>query len=376
MSRVVALVLFATACSVQRPGPLDRPYPCAIDADCVEGFDCVDGSALGLPGFCAPSCRPGFPESCPGGVCTADGACVSGCTPNRDGTLRVDCPSGLTCVRSDLFRDEGLCWDVSGCSLGTDCDGTDVPTSCLSEVIGVPAVIAGLPIASNRLYCIAAPQGPLGDRCPEGSIPIPAVEDYPGVCLPTCNDAGDGCPPGMTCWRDLGWIFSAPLQSVCWVGVWGAPCDSDTDCLFGSCEEVGGRTRVCTERCDDVAIGASCDALASVRAYIPGGLEWVCRRVSGQDVCVPSGAIGAPCGVGRDCLAALQCVQFGGASVCTRACAVDEDCYLREVGESRREEVFCDPEQFLCLPQRGAAATCASDHECLSGRCLAQRCAS
>lgn len=379
MLRLALFAVLLTACTVTRPGVGDQPFRCGTDADCVDGYDCVDGSMLGLPGFCAPSCDPRrATETCPTGHCTPDGACLAQCSPNRDGSLRVACPSGLSCIRSDLFRDEGLCWDLPGCSVGTDCEGEHVPSSCLSEVIGVPALVDGLEIASNRLYCIAAPQGPLGDRCPEGSIPIPAQGDYPGACLPTCNDPADVCPPGMACWRELGWLFGSPRQSVCWIGTWGSVCRSDADCLFGRCFDVGGRS-VCTERCTDVPLGeGGCGALSAVQFYAPGSTEWSCRSSLGESVCVPEGAIGAPCGAGLACLDALRCFPLRDevTGVCSRVCNDDEDCYLPEVTGPRREQVYCSREFQVCLPQGGGAAPCESDRECLSGRCVAMRCTS
>jgi len=376
---VVAWLVFALGCSVSRPQPTDRSFPCAIDDDCLEGFDCVDRSMLGLPGFCAPSCDPTrASETCPEGLCTPDGACLARCVPERDGSVRAPCPSGLTCVRTDLFRDEGICWAIAGCSVGEECAGEDVASACLSEVLGVPALIAGLPIATNRLYCLPTPTGPLRDRCAVGAIPLAGRGDFPGACLPTCNDRGDTCPPSMSCWSDLGWLFGAVQQSVCWVGEWGALCASDAECLLGRCLDVGDGRRVCTERCDDVPIGdGGCDALSEVSFSAPGGSEFTCRTVGDASVCVPRGRIGAPCGAGRPCLDALRCflLRNENTGLCSETCASDEDCFVEGIPAPRVREVFCDLDNQICLPQRSTGSACGSAHECLSGRCVAGFCA-
>lgn len=384
MTRVALLgCALLAACSVQRPGPLDQVYPCATSDDCLDGFTCVDRSMLGQPGFCSPSCDPARATStCPLGLCTPEGACLSRCLPETDGTLRVGCPSGLTCVRTDLFREEGVCWHITGCSMGSDCSEEDVPSSCLSEVLGVPALLSGVEIASNRLYCLPAPTGPLSDRCGPGSIPLAARGAFPGACLPTCNDPDDVCPPGMTCWTELGWLFGAVSQSVCWVGEWGALCGSDADCLLGRCLETGDGRRVCTERCADVPLGGpdggGCEVLSEVSFSAPGGSEFTCRNVGSERVCIPRGRVGAPCGAGRQCLDELRCLPLRNedTGVCSDVCDLDEDCYVASIPEPRRTEVYCDTENRICLPQQRGGSACDEDHACLSGRCVAGLCTS
>ena len=367
-----------SGCTVERPSVDDRPFPCTADGDCLDGYACVDRSMLGLPGFCAPACDPSrSTATCPLGLCTPEGACLTLCAPELDGTVRVDCPSGLTCVRTDLFRDQGVCWDIQGCSVGSECGAEEVPSACLSELLGIPALVSGLPLASNRLYCLATPQGPLRDRCSAGTIPIPGRGDYPGACLPTCNEDDATCPPSMSCWNDLGWIFGAAQQSVCWVGTWGSLCESDQECLFGRCYDVGDGRRLCTERCDEVPVGAGgCEGLAEASFYVPGRSEWTCRWVGADEFCVPRGGIGAPCGAGRPSHESLRCFLFQNEStgVCSEGCEIDADCYLDTIPEPRRHEVYCAEDNQICWPQGGGAASCSSGRECLSGRCVGGLC--
>lgn len=368
---VLSLFFLVGACTVSRPDPGAGPYRCAADADCLDGYSCVDRTALGEAGFCVPACDPRAPTTtCPEGICTDDGSCLDRCTVENDGTVTEGCGPGLTCVRTDALRDEGVCYQIDGCSVGSDCADVpgEPPRACVGDALGIPVRISGLPIASNALFCADAPQGPLGDRCPEGSVLLDAATP---ICLPTCSEAGERCPPSTTCLRDLGWYFGAAGSDVCFVGAWGSPCDDDTECFFGRCLDVGGR-RACTERCDDVPFAPGtdgCSAIAGSTFY--GPYDARCEDVAGTPTCVLRGEIGTPCGATMPCIDALQCFLVRGEStgVCTRGCMNDSDCWIEDIAAERRMAAYCDSTLSACLPRRRIRSACERDAQCTSNHC-------
>lgn len=374
----VALGLAASlaGCTVARPDPNASIYRCGATPDCLPGFACVDRTPLGEPGYCVPACDPAHArETCPDGVCTSQGACLDGCIVVLDGTVTEGCPPGLSCVRTDSLRDEGVCYAIESCSVGSDCASSPgaPPRACIGDALGIPTSVPGLDIASNRLFCVDAPEGPRADRCAAGSVLLDAATP---VCMPTCGEAGERCPPATTCLAGLGWFFGASGSSVCFVGAWGAPCEDDTQCLFGRCLDVGGR-RVCTERCDDVPTLPGPDGCAGIEdSTFYGSFTARCEEVAGESVCVPRGEIGTPCGASLPCIDALQCLLVRGEStgVCSRGCSTDPDCWLAEVPAHRRQSAYCEPTIGACLPRRRIGAPCLRDGQCLTGHCRLDLC--
>lgn len=360
----------AASCAVARPDPGGGPYRCAADADCLDGYACVDRTPLGEPGYCVPACSPARgAETCPEGICTEEGACLDRCALAVDGTVTEGCPAGLTCVRTDSLRGEGVCYAIDGCSVGSDCTSDDgAPRACIGDALGIPARIPGLDIASNRLYCLHAPEGPSADRCPEGTL---LLEGATPICMPTCTGEGERCPPATTCLADLGWYFGASGTDVCFPGAWGVPCEDDTQCLFGRCLDLGER-RVCTERCDDVpgAPGSDGCALLSGSTFY-GTFAARCEEVGGARLCVTRGEIGTPCGREMPCIDALTCflVRSESTGICSRGCAIDADCWLAEIPPERRMAAYCETTLGACLPRRPVGSACSRDGQCSSGHC-------
>lgn len=324
-----------------------------------------------------PACNPSRPiETCPSGICTEDGACLDRCFLQVDGTVIEGCPPGLSCVRTDSLRNEGVCYAIDSCSVGSDCIGDEggPPRTCVGDALGIPTSVPGLDIASNRLFCVDAPQGALMDRCPEGSVLLQAASS---VCLPTCTDPGDRCPPATTCLRGLGWYFGASGTDVCSVGAWGSPCEDDTQCLFGRCLDVGTR-RVCTERCDDVPGSTEDDGCALISgSTFYGAFDARCEDVGGERICVPRGEIGTPCGANLPCMNALQCFLLRDEStgICSRGCMTNADCWLDEIVPERRMAAYCEAAFAACLPLRRVGTECVRDGQCMSGHCRLGLCA-
>lgn len=377
-TRISLLAVLAVGCAVSRPDPNGSIFRCATDADCLDGFSCVDRTPIGEPGYCVPACDPLAPETCPDGVCTEDGSCLDRCIVETDGTIVEGCPPGLTCVRTDVLRDEGVCSAIDGCSVGSDCiaEPGGPPRACVGDALGIPASIPGVDIASNALFCVDAPQGPLGDRCPEGSVLLNAATP---ICLPTCSGEGERCPPATTCFTGFGWFFGAPGADPCFAGTWGSPCTDDTECLFGRCLDVGGGRHACTERCDDVPIAPGTDGCAALGGQtFLGSFDSRCEAIAGENVCVLRGEVGAPCGAHMPCIDALQCFLVRGEStgICTRGCMVDNDCWPVSIPEERRMNAYCEETLSACLPRRQLRASCERDGQCASLHCRLGMCTS
>ncbi len=372
-----ALVAWASGCTAQAPGDLrERLWTCATAADCVEGWGCADGSAV-ADDFCRPVCDPDAPASCDG-VCTPSGECLAGCRMLGDETSR--CPEGHTCIRTDLLGDEGVCFPVEGCSRSDEC-GPD--TRCLNDVLGLPAVVPGVPYAADHLYCIAVPDAE--GRCPTGYMTLPAgASEASAGCVPRCDRGSARCPPDLTCLEDLGYLFGQPGASPCYAGLWELPCDDDAQCLVGRCLEVGGGRRACTLPCADAdrvfgGAGRGCARLADLgRGLRLDALRVSCEAVGEGSVCVPWGTAGAPCNDDMLCDPRLECRAFvtgvGLVRLCSRDCAVDGDCAI----EGAPITAYCQRSsgRSNCLPRSDEGGACTRTGQCRVGLvCVNARCA-
>ncbi|AKF11037.1 hypothetical protein [Sandaracinus amylolyticus] len=362
---IVVLALCAAGCSVERPDDLlTRLWTCEVQEDCLDGWRCADRSVLGED-FCRPACDPADASSCDG-YCTRNGECLSRCTLLGDGA--TECPDGHSCVRTDLLSGEGVCYPVETCSRSDECAQG---TLCFNDVFDLPPVLPGVSYASDQLYCVAVPDEMM--RCPTGYLVAPAAGDSPATCLPRCDSAGSRCPPGLTCLRELGYLFAQPGASACYPGSWGVPCDDDAQCLLGRCLAIGEGRRACTYGCgeaDRVFEGDGCEALEEAsRGLRLDALEVRCLEAEGRDVCAPLGTTGAPCNDDMRCAEGLECRRFlaGGSIVrfCSRDCASDAEC-----NDARAPlTAYCEPSAGggSCLPRSFEGGGCERAEQCRLG---------
>ncbi|MDQ3034523.1 MAG: trypsin-like serine protease, partial [Myxococcota bacterium] len=141
----------------------------------------------------------------------------------------------------------------------------------------------------------------------------------------------------------------------------GQPCDSNSDCVEGACEDVGGAS-VCAVTCfpDDPAV-----------APCPSGT--FCEATDcGQGRCVSgtlgTGAEGAECVAHTDC-ASGSCTLVAGAMRCGRQCFPDTGCPGGEVCELTAAECgACVPADVAMTP-RSFGQACTEDVQCESGEC-------
>jgi len=239
---------------------LDEIFTCDMeggDAQCGtdengKPMTCYAGSAqLGGKAFCTKSCDPERPAE-EGFLCTSSGALLETCKPSESGS----CQDPLTCYRTDVFLDEGLCLLVPVCPYkkGTttrELDNSQCRIShseCGGDIL---RELTDIPIAVDQLHCVAkpcpsaqavgptfpCPQVPILEVCPtdfyspSGGIPI--------MCSVLCDRLS--CPPNFTC------IGSASGGSppVCLPGIVGMRCTRNEDCIAGDCIDTGAGFSAC-----------------------------------------------------------------------------------------------------------------------------------
>lgn len=202
-------------------------------------------------GYCMPSCDPSAPVD-PDKICLTTGALVDRCTPLLAGG-GDDCPGELSCYRTDLILNEGICVPFTVCSKDEDCPGQRKVT-CATEVLrkqyGSDTDGGAFSPRFDHLHCLQ--DGcEVGSSCGDDALCLPLEYDraaiYPDICVPRC-DADELCPPNYACARNA---ISPGANRLCIPGVPGVRCMSDQDCAVGNCLDIGVSFKVCTKKCDD-----------------------------------------------------------------------------------------------------------------------------
>lgn len=230
-----------------------NPASRTADADCGKGFMCY-GAAQSLGGsICVPTCDPAQPDTtCPGGLCTMSGACLSRCTVPPPGQPDP-CPSPLLCMRTTISPlesaagNDGVCLPLNNaCSNDNQCISTSpVFTSCTSSVDGASD---GPGLLTAGSVCVQGGCGTRGVGCNPGSACVRAILPpeipAPDVCSPICTPARDRgdmgtfneCLPTLTCLSDA---FPQTDAPACAPGFPGWLCVDDHGCTAGSCYDWG-----------------------------------------------------------------------------------------------------------------------------------------
>src|SRR5262249_2793113 len=144
------LLAFLAACSVDAEGYKNRLYTCDVTspdtAACGAGYGCYGAARpLGAPDFCAPACDSATPAPT-GEVCT-ESSLLARCDPS----VRGSCPPGMTCLRTDLPGNEGVCLPISPCSKNGDCVDP-VRSECFSAEMS--AIYTRRPdLQTDHLFC-------------------------------------------------------------------------------------------------------------------------------------------------------------------------------------------------------------------------------
>jgi hypothetical protein len=354
---VSALTLIVGACRVDGGKLDDRLYACepGIGEDQCgtdssgRSMTCVPGDQLGGGGFCTATCDNPTLSSTGGDVCLSSHAKLPFCQP-RPGDDRSSCPlDGLSCLRTDVLRDEGVCVAAPVCEQDEDCDATFPRYTCLGTLLR-NLYGPGAGVATDHLYCVVEGCDAQGSACPAGEVCLPKVvarsSSPPDICVPKC-DAGLNCPPNHFCYRK---VSGPEAPAVCIPGLLGFGCTSDNDCLMGMCLSAGG-IGICTVACTS---DVECARFSDARG------PFVCANVAADR---PGGPVLRFC---------MNPVSFGGSP-----CASETDCDPGEVctgeqpvlspGEQPRECRLPCTFSAECAPRYGIV------HACVSGTCFPGR---
>jgi hypothetical protein len=390
---------------------------------------CFPSTQLGGHDFCAPACdTTEAPQPSDGTVCVGSQALLTTCRPTASTSdPKAGCANGLSCYRTDLARDEGLCLDIPVCSVNQDCPDPNRPVcaSALLTMLFPDTQLAG----GDHLYCLHAGCSSSGSPCPSGESCMPvALPDSgsPDICIPNC-DKNLRCPPNFACSR----LVSGPAApKVCVPGLPGLRCAGAEDCMLGDCVDTGVGFNICTSSCgsdkdcvplismrdvfvclprpDGVGgycaatgpfagspcqLSRDCPAGESCFLYSPygpttvgecrspcgpsgdcptlGGMPRVCL-LGGAGGCYP-GRFGLPCASGAECIAGFSClpvtndVGAGGPlvqQVCTIPCSSDADC---DANPWTNKDGYCGG--GFCQLAGATGASCQRDAQCRTGRC-------
>jgi hypothetical protein len=127
---IVALALVvAAACRPRDDEFYARVFPCESNASdtCGTARDgkpmvCFAATQLGGADFCAEACDPAQGSADPRFICTTSGALLQTCGPHAGATDPAHgCPTGLSCYRTDVLSDQGVCIQMPVCSQDSDC---------------------------------------------------------------------------------------------------------------------------------------------------------------------------------------------------------------------------------------------------------------
>jgi len=296
----------------------------AMGEACVSDASCQTGNCLSSEGTCTQMCdwlRPTscpsnahcvvteYPGTCDGGVCTCEPpAGIEGVGPTEFGHCELGAP-GVGAVGD-------------ACETSSDCANA----SCLPDDAGAlrcldPCTAAGEGCEAGEA-CVLRPGYNCGGCVPSesglGGFGAPCEHDSEcdtGRCITDstgsfCSrDCGDGCPEGFRCGAATGACVHDERP-----GRTGDPCVENADCESGICAEASDGTDFCTDECSDAE-------------PCPTGFD--CSDVGGDDLCVPDLLLlGQECETNEQCLSDL-CGHFapedwGGADfidVCTSFCS-------------------------------------------------------
>jgi hypothetical protein len=373
----------------------------------------IEGLGEG-PDFCAERCLEGPEVITDEYACLQDGSKVARCRPSAGASACSD--SSLRCLRTDLEQDEGLCLLLNTCT--TDADCSPKRPACATTFLAAsqyPAAAAELKLDS--LNCLAVGCNANHGACGMGEQCIQAVfgpmRGIPDVCLPSCDSMH--CPPNHSCLQRL----SPAYPNICVPGLLGKPCNTDLDCMIGSCLDVGYDYKVCSRGCTadadcipfdngetyffcannwcvspesllwpDCATDADCHnpGLVCARPHpddqygacrIPcaddgscpsrAGIIHGCHPWSGMLVCQP-GLFGRyECAEDADCAPGLQCLPFYTGDpphrLCSITCQTDDDC------AANRQTTLAYCGAGVCRAPEPDGTTCDRDRVCDSGRC-------
>jgi hypothetical protein len=314
--RPLVLVLLS-ACSVDDDAYRNKVYTCDLTnpdtTQCGTGYTCYGAAVqLGSPDFCTPICS----VSSGSAVCT-QGSALQKCSPRAS-----QCPQGMSCVRTNLIADEGVCLPIATCTSDQDCRDP-VRRACFSSEM-TRTYARRTDIQKDHEFCYQPGCAGSGEACTPGTTCLPDVlgAGAPNVCAPDC-DSNRRCPPNFICSS----LFSqGNPHPFCIPGFLGFRCTSDLDCVVGTCQSPGGPHNVCATPC---TTDADCASFNNQNFVLPA--TFVCQR----NTCLsPTLTLLDFCTLGQDatdCQMGETCKQVfpsspPGSGICVQTCAAGGSC--------------------------------------------------
>lgn len=305
----------------------DQGDVCGKAADGGPMF-CLDSSPFNGHDFCVEACDPAVPPADSRLTCLSSGALVQKCNPDLTVKGAVGCPKALSCYRTDLLLNDGVCLKMDLCAQDTDCKDTARPV-CAATIL---KNLSKQSWKFDHLQCVQPTCKSSGTDCPIGfACPADFFEtgmEIPDVCSPVCDGAGH-CPPNMNCARNK---VSAPgAPDICVPGFPGTRCAADQDCVIGTCVQTTVGFGVCLfTGADECASDAACGEFNVL------GFQYACAdTMSGRHCVATSPFHGSNCQYDTDCAPDLHCYfaspfELGPThGECRLACGAGGECPTR-----------------------------------------------
>ncbi len=309
-------------CDTSAPDPL-----CGEDAE-GEAMTCFPASQLDGSDFCAKSCGEPMSLAAEDAVCVQGGAKLRACRPSDTTTPGGPCGrTDLGCLRTDVTSDEGVCVTMQPCTADDDCPNP-VRSTCAATFL--TGLYAAAPLQADHLYCLQKGCVSGGSSCAPGQSCLPklvaAAAHPPDICVPNC-DSQLGCPPNHFCFRKLS---GAGSPAICLPGLLGFLCESDVDCMVGTCMPDGEPEPLALNLCTVVAASeAECEQFDSDQGKLVRMPDGRCAS--------PDAYRGARCYDDADCTRdqGTKCVFSSKPTLptdqgtCSRLCDADNPCTPR-----------------------------------------------
>lgn len=331
---------------------------------------------------CTPSFPPGYPDvaTSPFEDCQLGTGLLRGKVPSGETCVNaVECASGSICIKpggvctgtcSSLPREGEPC--AFGCGPGLYCDSRQTPESFddrCAPLKGANETCKTSRECHDDLWCdqVCKQRGSVGDACafdahrlstcaPGLACDVPPFLNQPGVCVAPLPQGAPcryhwSCGPGLLCWDlDFSDFPNAPPPQA---GTCAPPAPAGLGCAFSPYAVFLG---------DPCEAGTACQQnnLCGTRPVLGELCHPLAQTCAGQEVyCKPS-----------------ETTEDQGT--CTGPAPLNQRCASRLDGDRTIqipcETGWCDTETTLkCLPpDKAVGQDCASNGECLSGRCAVQ----
>lgn len=336
-SVVVVAAVVSMGCRAREDAFWNTVFPCTTDGECGttkagRPMICYPGSSLAdSSGFCAEACDPSkAPDTVSSQTCApsgSSGALLKKCRPQASHLHPEDkalgCPGALSCYRTSLLEDTGVCLKTDVCSHETPCPGNSGAVCSgvvLESLLPDTSQSLNVTFRTDSFQCVRNHCQTESTDCGAGACfgdyyhHGPPLDD---LCVPRC-DSGLHCPPNYTCARSAQGAPSAP--KICIPGLPGMRCTHNQDCLIGTCVDVGLESNVCA-----LLPCTSDDTCTALNSSLD---RFVCARAAGV---LKTGATGSS-GPGSGWCVALgafhgaNCCQAGMTCDGTPSCSEGQSC--------------------------------------------------